>query len=91
MNIGESSGKQKCPKCLRKKEEAICEQVQLKKVCSEATCPFRKEIQEAILAEEQTQKFVFGNILKQEIHFGEPLKPEINFGEPIKPSFTFDS
>lgn len=74
---------------MRTKEEAIIEQTNLKKVCSEATCPFRKEIHDAILAVSQKPQLVFGNTQKPEITFGESQKPEICFGEPVIPTFTF--
>jgi hypothetical protein len=74
MKIGKSSGIQKCSNCLRKKQEAIDEQTKQMKVCENATCPFRKEIQDAIQAELQKSKF----------KFVEPVKPTYTFGIKIK-------
>lgn len=74
MKIGKSSGIQKCPNCLRKKQEAIDEQTKLMKVCENPTCPFQTEIQNAIQAEQQKPKF----------KFGEKKKPAFTFGTKIK-------
>jgi hypothetical protein len=74
MKIGKSNGIQKCPNCLRKKQEAIDEQTKQMKVCENATCPFRKEIQDTIRVEKQKPKF----------NFGKPQKPSFTFGTKIK-------
>ncbi|GHV11027.1 hypothetical protein FACS1894162_6070 [Bacteroidia bacterium] len=74
MKIGKSSGIQNCKECLRKKQEAINEQTQKMKVCDNAACPFRKEIQDAIQVEKQKPKF----------NFGKPQKPSFTFGTTIK-------
>jgi hypothetical protein len=73
-DFGKSSGVQKCTICLRKKQEATNTQVQLMKPCESPSCPFRKEIQDAIQAKQQKSKFKFGKIKKPSFTFGTKIK-----------------
>lgn len=68
MKIGRSSGVQKCTICMRKKREAIDEQVKKSKPCDASNCPFRGDIQKAITDEQNKPKFTFG-------------KPKFTFGK----------
>jgi hypothetical protein len=85
MKIEKSSGIQKCFKCLRKKKEAIEEQTKLMKVCESLDCPFRKEIEDAILTEKQKTKFNFGKKQKSSFKFGEkqqrPQQTQLQFSD----------
>jgi len=83
MKIGESSGIQKCPNCLRKKKEAIDEQIKLMKICSDVNCPFKEEIQDAIQAEEKKPKFYFGDKQKPKLKIGKKQKMDFTFGTII--------
>lgn len=67
MKIGKSSGIQKCTICMRKKKEAIDEQVKKGKRCDATKCPFRDDIQKAIMKNKNKPKFSFG-------------KPKFSFG-----------
>lgn len=60
MRIGRSGGIQKCPVCMRKKKEAIDEQVKINKPCDMTNCPFQNEMSRAIQAERNKPKFTFG-------------------------------
>jgi len=74
MEIGKSSGIQKCKYCLRKKQEAIDVQTKLMKVCENAACPFHKEIEDAINKKQQEQKFKIGEPKKHSFTFGTKIK-----------------
>ena len=50
---GDKTYKKKCPVCLRKREEAIREQVLEGKTCGHRLCAFKKEIQEALKKKSQ--------------------------------------
>ena len=76
MKIGRSSGIQKCPLCMRKKREAIDEQVKNDKPCEASKCPFRDEINKAITDNHNKPKFTFE-------------KPKFTFGKSEKGKSTF--
>lgn len=48
MEVGNRKPATKCTKCLRTKEEAIEQQLQLNKPCEISGCPFCDEIKNAI-------------------------------------------
>lgn len=78
MRIGRGSGIQKCPICMRKKQEAIDEQVKNDKPCEASKCPLRDEISKAITDNRNKPKFTFE-------------KPKFTFGKSgkRKSSFSF--
>lgn len=48
FGFGKSTGATHCPRCMRSKEEAISEQLQLRESCDDQNCFFAKEIRQAI-------------------------------------------
>lgn len=48
FQFGEKSERTHCPRCMRTKEEAITEQINLGVVCDDPNCCFAKAIDEAI-------------------------------------------
>lgn len=78
MRIGNSNGAQKCTICMRKKQEAIDEQVKQDNTCDVPNCPFHDEIQRAIEAEHAKHKFTFDKpkftFRKSKFSFGRKTK-----------------
>lgn len=82
MRIQRGSGPKKCIRCLRTKDEAIREHIEIMKPCDNPGCPFYSDIINAIEIERNKPKFKFGEPTKPKIKFGTAKKKTIKFGEP---------
>lgn len=58
MQIGERTGALTCPRCLRGRDEAIAEQLSLRKDCGDEKCVFHDLIKQALTAV-KTVKFCY--------------------------------
>ena len=82
MNIGNSTEPNRCPRCLRTKQEAIAEHLLMREMCDCQDCPFAMEIRNALLEKQRKVTFTFGTVQKPTFTFSEHKEM------PIKAVFT---
>lgn len=71
MNIGHTTAPDRCPRCLRTKQEAIADHLLRHDMCDCQGCPFATEIRNALLEEQRKVRIKFGTVQKPTFTFSE--------------------
>ena len=77
MNIGHSTTPDRCPRCLRSKQEAIADHLRSRDVCDCPDCPFSEEIRIALIEQDKNPNFCFGTVRKPTFSFSKHNEPKI--------------
>lgn len=71
MNLGHTTAPDRCPRCLRTRNEAVADHLRLGEGCDCPDCPFRNEIQRALEEQARKPKITFGPVRKPTFTFSE--------------------
>ena len=80
MTFGPATEAQRCPICLRSRQQAIADHLRSRENCDSPYCPFRAAIEEALQRQERKPRFHFGPVRKPAFVFTphkEPVAKEI--------------